>query len=158
MSAEVIDAPIARRGLRPHWGTTTTTTFANDMPHVSVASDAAPRPAIIYLEVPYVRMRFDSSPPTVGRVLLIEGAIEQVGQPEDVVASSGWLPRFPVIAGWGTLAPERARIGPSRSYIDEMLDWDVAIEVAPRRPSGTIAVTLNYIGRGKPPSFEDPWE
>ncbi len=46
---------------------------------------------------------------------------------------------------------------PSRVYLDEMLNWDVAIEVAPRRPSGTLSVTLEYGGRGTPTAFED-WD
>jgi hypothetical protein len=158
MSTEVIDAPIARRGLRPHWATTTTTTFESDIQYVSVASEAARTPTVIYLEVPYARMKFDSLPPTVGKMVLVEGAIEQVGQLEDVLASSGLHPRFPIIGAWRTLSAERTRISPSQSYRDEMLDWDVSIEVAPKRPSGTIAVTLNYSGRGKPTAFNDPWD
>lgn len=47
------------------------------------------------------------------------------------------------------------RAVPSRVYLDEMLDWDVAIEVAPRRPSGKLSVTLEYRGRGTPTAFED---
>jgi hypothetical protein len=47
---------------------------------------------------------------------------------------------------------------PSHFYPDEMLDWDVAIEVAPPRPTGTLSVTLEYGGRGTPTAVEDPWD
>lgn len=47
---------------------------------------------------------------------------------------------------------------PSRFYADELLDWDVAIEVAPTRPSGTLAVTLEYAGRATPSPTIDPWD
>lgn len=48
-------------------------------------------------------------------------------------------------------------VAPSHVYLDEMLNWDAAIEVAPRRPSGTLSVTLEYGGRGTPTAFED-WD
>ena len=41
---------------------------------------------------------------------------------------------------------------------DDILDWGVAIEVPPPRPSGTIRVKLKYKGRSKPIPIEDPWE
>ena len=33
---------------------------------------------------------------------------------------------------------------------EEELDWDVAIQSAPRRPRKTINVKIKYIGRSKP--------
>ena len=39
----------------------------------------------------------------------------------------------------------------------DRLDWDVHIPVAPKRPSGSIHVKLEYGGRGKPTPAEDPW-
>jgi hypothetical protein len=47
---------------------------------------------------------------------------------------------------------------PSNVYLDEVLNWDVAIAVAPHRPSGAVSVTLEYRGRGTPKSIEDPWD
>ena len=47
---------------------------------------------------------------------------------------------------------------PSSVYLDEMLNWDVAIEVAPQRPTGVVSVTLDYRGRGTPKAIEDPWD
>lgn len=41
---------------------------------------------------------------------------------------------------------------------DDILDWGVAIEEPPPRPSGTIRVKLKYKGRSKPIPIEDPWE
>ena len=48
--------------------------------------------------------------------------------------------------------------GPSSVYLDEMLDWDFAIEAAPRHPTGTVSVTLEYKGRGTPKAIEDRWD
>jgi hypothetical protein len=39
---------------------------------------------------------------------------------------------------------------------EEILDWDAFIET-PARPSGTIKVSLKYVGRAIPTLFEDPW-
>ena len=39
----------------------------------------------------------------------------------------------------------------------EVLNWDVAIEVPPPRPSGTIRARLKYKGRSKPMPIENPW-
>jgi hypothetical protein len=47
---------------------------------------------------------------------------------------------------------------PSKFYGDELLDWDAAIKVAPMRPSGTLAVTLEYAGRATPSPTRDPWD
>jgi hypothetical protein len=47
---------------------------------------------------------------------------------------------------------------PSKAYVDELLDWDAFIKVAPVRPSGTLMVTLEYGGRGKPTPLRDPWD
>lgn len=33
---------------------------------------------------------------------------------------------------------------------DDWEDWDACIEEAPKRPSGTLEVTLKYGGRGRP--------
>jgi hypothetical protein len=52
---------------------------------------------------------------------------------------------------------QELKLAPSKFYADELLDWDAAIEVAPTRPSGTLTVTLQYAGRGKPTPIEDPW-
>ena len=45
------------------------------------------------------------------------------------------------------------------SYSEEdILNWKVAIEVPPSRPSGTIRAKLKYKGRSKPIPIENPWE
>ena len=41
---------------------------------------------------------------------------------------------------------------------EDILNWDVAIQVPPPRPSGTIQVKLKYKGRSKPIPIENPWE
>lgn len=45
---------------------------------------------------------------------------------------------------------------PGSFYPDELLDWDMTINIAPKRPSGTLMVTLKYAGRGKPSPAEAP--
>lgn len=47
---------------------------------------------------------------------------------------------------------------PSKSYADELLDWDAFIKVAPARPSGTLLVRLEYGGRGTPTPLRDLWD
>ena len=56
-----------------------------------------------------------------------------------------------------SLAEHSLAILPSPVYSDEFLDWDVFMKIAPRRPSGTLSVTLVYGGRGTPTPFED-WD
>lgn len=38
----------------------------------------------------------------------------------------------------------------------EILDWDAALETPPPRPTGTIKVRLNFLGRGKPIPLAEP--
>ena len=40
---------------------------------------------------------------------------------------------------------------------EDRLDWDAHIPLAPKRRSGSIRVTLEYGGRGKPTPADDPW-
>lgn len=45
------------------------------------------------------------------------------------------------------------------SYSEEdILNWEVTIEVPPPRPSGTIRAKLKYKGRSKPIPIKNPWE
>jgi hypothetical protein len=41
---------------------------------------------------------------------------------------------------------------------EELLDWDVAVEVPPQRPCGRIKVSLEYAGRSKPIEADESWE
>lgn len=41
------------------------------------------------------------------------------------------------------------------AFTDDLLDWDMGIEVRPLRPSGKISVTLRYAGRVGPRPLED---
>lgn len=41
---------------------------------------------------------------------------------------------------------------------EDILNWDVAIQVPPPRPSGKIRVKLKYKGRSEPIPIENPWE
>ena len=46
---------------------------------------------------------------------------------------------------------------PTPQELEQVLDWDFAIEAEPKRPKGTIEVTLQFAGRDKPLPEEDPW-
>ena len=46
---------------------------------------------------------------------------------------------------------------PTSEELEQVLDWDFAIEAEPKRPKGTITVTLQFAGRDKPLPEEDPW-
>lgn len=47
---------------------------------------------------------------------------------------------------------------PSPASLDEILEPDFFAGPDPERPSGTIAVTLEYIGRDLPTDLEDIWD
>lgn len=49
-------------------------------------------------------------------------------------------------------------IVPSKSYAEEVLDWDDAISKRPSRPTITMQVTLEYAGLAKPSSISDDWD
>ena len=38
----------------------------------------------------------------------------------------------------------------------EILDWDFSIEIKPQRPSGTVEVDAEFVGRGRPIPLDDP--
>lgn len=40
---------------------------------------------------------------------------------------------------------------------EDVLSWDVAMDVAPDRPSGSIEATLTRVNGEKPIPVEDPW-
>jgi hypothetical protein len=89
-------------------------------------------------------------------VFFCEGSLEQVGYSEDAIAASGAISHFVT-----TSASRYLQYGshlPPPVYKDELLDWDVVIEVEPQRASGILAVTLKYAGRGNPEPFDSPWD
>lgn len=46
---------------------------------------------------------------------------------------------------------------PSSEELEQILNWDFAIEAEPKRRTGTIQVTLEFAGRDKPLPEENPW-
>src|SRR5260370_29852562 len=54
-----------------------------------------------------------------------------------------------LILGPSSIVAQRLA-GPSSFYSDDLLNWDFAVEAAPKRPAGTLTVTLKYAGRGIP--------
>src|SRR5207244_3343401 len=91
--------PIMGRRFRPRWATTTATTTQNEFPDISVASQVTQslvEGTRTYVAVAYARKKLHSLPPSVGRLLLFEGAPEQVGHVEDAIATSTrWTMRQP---------------------------------------------------------------
>lgn len=152
---DVAEAAVVRRGFIPHWGRTTTPTIEDERPIFSIASEAAPR-HVVFRALLVAR----AVPPSTGKVLLFVGAPEQVGCFEDAIGSSHVVPDFVASSAWNSLlGPHHyGALLPSMAYQDEVLNWDVAIEVPPKRPSGTLTVTLKYAGRGTPTPVEDPWD
>lgn len=47
---------------------------------------------------------------------------------------------------------------PSQYSVDEILEWDFVAGPKPGRRSGTVSVTLEYVGRGEPKNAEDIWD
>jgi hypothetical protein len=162
MSMALAEAPVVVQRLRPNWETTTTSSVAKELPDVSGASEVMPRIgwAVSFPVIPYARLRSRSLPPRIGRSLLFEAGLEQVGYIEDATATSGILPNFlpPLVASSLFRYSQYRSPVPAPIYGDEMLDWETVIEVAPNRVSGTLAVTLEYTGRGTPMPVDDSWD
>jgi hypothetical protein len=62
---------------------------------------------------------------------------------------------LPPTEGTRKCEPMRAMPGPLTEDPD-ILDWDVTIETPPPHRTGTIKVTLEYAGRGRPRAITDP--
>jgi len=164
MSTELAETPIMGRRFRPRWATTTATTTQNEFPDISVASQVTQslvEGTHTYVAVAYARKKLHSLPPSVGRLLLFEGAPEQVGHVEDAIATSTLVPYLLAAnSAWSALFShsQYRSLLPSVLDGDEILNWDAAIEVAPERPFGTLLVTFKYAGRGRPTPVENPWD
>jgi hypothetical protein len=158
---DIAEARVATKGFKRHWGRTTSTAIEDEQPDISISSEAAPQNAASrHLFIAWMPQNmFEAAPPSLGKVLVFEGAPEQVAVFGTGVASSHVIPDFIDPSGLISLlgTPHCRAALPSRGYEDEVLNWDVAIQVAPKRPSGTLAVTLKYAGRGLPidiPAFK----
>ena len=148
-----VQAPVVGMRMRPRWATTTATSMESEFPEMSGASEADQRPdkMDVFAVVPYVRIGSALSlPASVGRALMFEGTHEQVGAMEDAIGSSFIVP--PLLSG------SYRRLLPGVFCQEEIWNWDAAIEVAPKRPSGSLTVTLEYAGRGIPTPVETPWD
>jgi hypothetical protein len=159
MNTALAEAPVVGRGLKPNWATTSTSTIEKEIAEVSTTSELGRHPAwSIFAVIPYARLRSRSLPPRAGIAMLFEGAIEQVGYVEDAVTSSSRVRHF----GAASVRTSELSLPSHRPLLaspgsgDEILDWDVIVEVAPMRASGALTVTLEYAGRGVPLPFDDP--
>lgn len=157
MSTLSAEAPDIRRGIRPYWATTTTTTSRAEIPNVSVASDEVSdlRRNVIWFLVHDVSRRWHSLPTH------FEGSFEEFGLLEEAVTTSS-APQHLMARAWRFLciAHHRAvpQLLPLASEAQELLNWDVTIDPPPKRPSGTIAVAIKYTGRAVPRPVDDPWD
>jgi hypothetical protein len=50
------------------------------------------------------------------------------------------------------------RLGPSKIDENEWVDWDATVQVPQVKTSGTLSVTLKYVGEIQPSPFTDPWD
>ena len=151
--AETPNVPISKGAFKRWFATTTTTTTSLEEPDHSVASEAVEMGPLIYTKVPYSGRGAHPLPPTVGKALMLEGVIEQVGYIEDAITD--FVPFFNEPFSSGV---QRKQISPSAVFEDELLHWDVALEVMPKRPSGKVQVNIRYRGRGTPTPLKDPWD
>ena len=123
------------------------------------AATSWPAANLIYVALPYARNLF-ALPPRIGRVVPLEGVLEQVGNVEDAISTSHFLPAFVLSAcglGLSFNAHQRSSV-PLSVHADEIINWDVGIDVAPRRPSGKLNVTLRYRGRAPSRPIDNPWD
>ena len=112
-------------------------------------------------------VRLVGTSPTVTCYMLQEGEIDRgrnwaqlwmrmPGWPIDVKQLSDNRPESLIRSPSHITAPGPS--APSQCYAEELLDWDAFIKVPPSRPSGTLVVSLEYGGTGKPTPLPDPWD
>jgi hypothetical protein len=154
------EALVIGKGLRARWAATTSSFAEREMPDVSASSDAASHSGheMLLAIVAYVRSSY-ALPHHSGIALLYEAPEGQVGLFENVVGrASSTL--YPTVGVWNALANPPAksygRSLPSPASTEDLLDWDVAIQTAPPRPSRRMSVTLRYRGRSIPSPVADP--
>ena len=160
MNAALADDALVRFAFGRGWATNATTE-KNDVLDSPITSDAAPRPERGSLApiFHYVGAR-GVLPPNRGRAFFLEEASDQVGFITDAIVSSSQVSaHLSATAAWSSLFGRGyyAPLFPLAFYRDDVLNWDAAIEKAPKRASGTLMVTLQYAGRGAPMPLEDPW-
>jgi hypothetical protein len=162
MNATLANEPAVKFGFGRGWATSITTA-GNDIVVTPITSDSASRREqqhFIPISILHYYAALGALPANRGRTFFIEEPSDQAGFITDAIASSTHIPHFVAASAWTSEFWHRyyPALLPSAFYPDEMLDWDASIEKAPTRPSGTLIVTLEYAGRGKPTPVEDPWD
>jgi len=164
---DLAETELMRGGLRRYWGRTTTTTIEDEEPDVSISSEVAPECVSGHLFIALMPQNvLRPISPNFGKILVFQSAPQEV-----VLVGTGTATLFgvgnPVTTSnlLSSLHAEHAEhaqharlLRPVANYEEEVLNWDAAIAVAPKRPSGTVSVTLKYAGRGSPTPMEDPWD
>ena len=121
---------------------------------------------VVYTEIQY-QSRFD---PLLGddisRLLLAARAAaiwRDFGSPSRLTASD-WVEEARIYSPedephlaicWDVFLSGLSR--PTSEDLEQVLDWEFAIESEPKRPKGTTQVTLQFAGRDRPLPEEDPW-
>jgi hypothetical protein len=152
---------IGRSSLRALWATTASSLEQNDMADVSATSDVVSYSGrdMLLAVVAYARSSYAFPRYHSGVIVLCEAPSEQLGIFENVVGASSSGRYFAVRFRNAIQSPAVKRYDrslPSPASTEDLLDWDVAIQTPPPRPSGTISVTLKYAGRSIPSPAADP--
>jgi len=162
MRTEYAEAPVVGRSLRGGiFATATSSGGEAEIQDAATTSGVAPYPGreLIFALIPYARYSY-SLPYHSGVAVLYEGSAEQVGLFEDAVVTSSLGPYANIRETWNAFwrphARSHRRFLPSPASAEELLDWDFAIQAPPPRLSGTISVSLKYMGRSVPTPVPDP--
>jgi len=160
MNATLADRPVVTFGFRPGWRTSITTA-GNEIVDAPITSDLPQQQERELMLIPilhYYPAGVGALPPVCGKTFFVERPSDQAGFITDAIVSSAPLPHPVVASVWREMFTRRYRAAlPAPVYADEVLDWGVSIDTAPKRPSGTLNVTFKYAGRGTPTPVEDPW-
>ncbi len=145
------EAPIVeRRYSRPFALSTTSSQQEEPADSPTTFGSASDSTLCLYAYAAHMSEHATASPARMGRFIFVESE-----DPCHVSSTDGLVshPLAQPASCSGDLASNwRTPFTPRSTITQETLDWDYAVS-PPKRPSGTIKVTLSFAGRGKPLSF-----
>ena len=156
-TTEYAEAPVVRKGLRTNRTTTTSCLAEKEILEVSGSSaDVSLSGADTLLAiVTYVRP-FPVSPQHSGIALLWKAPAAQSGLAQRILELADHFTASVWSALPTPLMKAYPRSLPSPVTSEDLLDWDVAIQPVPTRPSRKISMTFRYTGRSVPsPDLSD---